>query len=114
MKITKRQLRSIIKETLDEGYNSMSRASKARANSIKSKFLRLYPDASVGVDSTEGWIIVNGMKAINMSQASGSPISDEEMIETMHTIYAEFNQGLGGETFEKTAADYKKHPEWFN
>ena len=22
--------------------------------------------------------------------------------------------GLGGETYEKTAADYKKHPEWFN
>ena len=93
MKITKRQLRGIIREglrirSLVESYNSMSPAGKSLANSIKRKFMKLYPDAKVGIDGREGWITVNDKKAINMSQASGSPMSDEEMIEKMHAVYA--------------------------
>lgn len=90
MKVTKRQLRRIIKEesALIEAYNSMSSSGKAIANSIKGKFMRMYPDAKVGIDTREGWITVNGEKAVNMSQASGSPLTDEEMIEKMHSVYA--------------------------
>ena len=84
MKITRKQLRQII----GEGYNSMSSAGKAHANAVKRKFMKLYPDAKVGIDGREGWITVNGKKAINMSQASGSPMTDEEMIEKMHAVYA--------------------------
>ena len=83
MKITKNQLRQII-----ESYNSMSPRGKALANSIKGKFMRMYPDAKVGIDGRNGFITVNGQKAVNMSQASGSPMSDEEMIEKMHAVYA--------------------------
>ena len=90
MKITKRQLRRIIKKesALIEAYISMSSSGKAIANSIKGKFMRMYPDAKVGIDTREGWITVNGEKAVNMSQASGSPLTDEEMIEKMHSVYA--------------------------
>ncbi len=83
MKIKKSQIRKLI-----ESYNSMSPASKGLANSIKGKFMRMYPDAKVGIDGRNGFITVNGKKAINMSQASGSPMSDEEMIEKMHAVYA--------------------------
>ena len=84
MKLTKRQLRRIIKE----GYNSMSPRGRALANSVKRKFMKMYPDAVVGIDGREGWITVNGQKAVNMSQASGSPMSDDEMIGQMHIAYA--------------------------
>ena len=83
MKIKRSQIRSLV-----ESYNSMSPAGKSLANSIKRKFMKLYPDAKVGIDGREGWITVNDKKAINMSQASGSPMSDEEMIEKMHAVYA--------------------------
>ena len=83
MKITRQQLRRIIRESLQEGYNSMSSAGKAHANAVKRKFMKLHPDAQVGIDGREGWITVDGKKAINMSQASGSPMTDEEMIQKM-------------------------------
>ena len=86
MKITRQQLRHIIRESLQEGYNSMSDAGKAHANAIKRKFMKIHPDAKVGIDGRQGWITVNGKKAINMSQASGSPMSDEDMIKKMETI----------------------------
>ena len=93
MKITKSRLRKIIAEErkkLDEqGFHSMSPAGKALANSIKGKFVRMYPDAKVGIDGRGGFITVNGVKAIDMSQATGRGMSDEEMIEKMHAAYAE-------------------------
>lgn len=88
MKVTGRKLRQIIRKSLMEGYNSMSSAGKAHANAVKRKFMKLYPDAKIGIDGREGWITVNGKKAINMSQASGSPLTDEEMIDKMHAVYA--------------------------
>mgnify|MGYP003655347217 CR=1 FL=1 len=91
MKITKTQLRRIIKEekALIEVYNSMSTSGKSLASSIKGKFLRMYPDAKIGIDGRGGFITVNGKKAVNMSQASGRGMTDEEMIEMMHAAYAE-------------------------
>lgn len=72
-----------------EGMHSMSPAGKALANSIKGKFMRMYPDAKVGIDGRGGFITVNGVKAIDMSQATGRAMSDEEMIDKMHVVYAE-------------------------
>ena len=89
MKITKRQLKKVIREAISQfepqkkrGYNAMSDASKSYAQKIKNDFLKLY-DAQVGIDAVNGWITVNGKKAVNMSQASGRPLSDEEMISKM-------------------------------
>lgn len=98
MKITKSELRKIIRETIireekaklfEQGFHSMSPAGKALANSIKGKFMRMYPDAKVGIDGRGGFITVNGVKAIDMSQATGRGMSDDEMIEKMRAVYAE-------------------------
>ena len=90
MKVTKSQLKDIILGAIQESsYNSMSPRGRSLANSIKGKFIRLYPDAKVGVDGRGGWITVNGKKAVDMSQATGRGMTDEEMIEMMHTAYAE-------------------------
>ena len=75
--------------TLREQHHSMSPAGKSLANSIKGKFMRMYPDAKVGIDGRGGFITVNGVKAIDMSQATGRTMSDDEMIEKMHAVYAE-------------------------
>ena len=90
MKVTKSQLKDIILGAIQESsYNSMSPRGRSLANSIKGKFMRLYPDAKVGIDGRGGWITVNGKKAVDMSQATGRGMTDEEMIEMMHTVYAE-------------------------
>ena len=83
MKITKRQLLQII----DEGYNSMSNAGKALAQRAKRQFMKNYPDVKVGIDGREGWITVDGKKAVNLSQASGSPLSEEDVIDKMKQAY---------------------------
>ena len=75
--------------TLREQHHSMSPAGKSLASSIKGKFMRMYPDAKVGIDGRGGFITVNGVKAIDMSQATGRAMSDEEMIDKMHAVYAE-------------------------
>jgi len=83
MKITKRQLRRIV----NEAYNSMSPRSKSLANAAKRQFAKDYPDAQVGIDGREGWITVNDKKAVNMSQASGSPLSMDDIIDQMKQAY---------------------------
>ena len=89
MKITKRQLRGIIREAMGHyrpnprrSYNQISDSMKSMANSVKRQFLRLY-DAEVKIDGREGWIIVNGKKAVNISSASGRPMSTEDMMTKM-------------------------------
>jgi hypothetical protein len=96
MKITKRQLRRIIKEELlHEGgamghyepqkkrsYHQISDSMKSMANAAKRKFLKLY-DAKVRIDGREGWITVNGKKAVNISSASGRPLSMHDMLDQM-------------------------------
>lgn len=67
----------------------MSPAGKALANRVKRGFMKMYPDARVGIDGRNGFITVNGKKAVNMSQASGRPMSEDEMIDQMHRAYAE-------------------------
>lgn len=105
MKITKRQLRRILKEewysdeheTLadkkfadsiaDSSYNSMSPRGKSIANAAKRQFAKDYPDVQVGIDGRGGWITVNGKKAVNMSKASGAPLSMEDIIDRMKKSY---------------------------
>ena len=93
MKIKESKLRKIIKEErsklAEQGLHSMSPAGKALANSIKGKFMRMYPDAKVGIDARGGFITVNGKKAVDMSQATGRGMSDDEMIEKLHAVYAQ-------------------------
>ena len=63
-------------------YNQVSDSTKAMANAVKRKFLKLY-DAEVKIDGRAGWITVNGKKAVNISSASGSPTSMEDMLSQM-------------------------------
>ena len=78
MKLTKRKLRQIIREA----YNSASDAGLAQANAVKRQFLKLY-DADVQIDGRNGWVVVNGKKAVNISSASGRPRTEDEMISQM-------------------------------
>jgi hypothetical protein len=89
VKVTKNQLRQIIREerALIEAYNSISPRSKSLANAAKRQFAKDYPDVQVGIDGREGWITVNGKKAVNMSQASGSPLSMDDIIDQMKQAY---------------------------
>ena len=94
MKITRRQLRRIIKEEkkrIAESYNSMSPRSKSLAYAVKRRFAKDYPEVQVGIDGREGWITVNGKKAVNMSQASGSPLSMGDIIDKMKQAYLGHN-----------------------
>ena len=84
MKITRRQLRQIIKEA---SYNSMSDAGKSLAQRAKRLFAKDYPDVTVGIDGRQGWILVNGKKAVNMSSASGRPMSLGDVVDQMKQSY---------------------------
>ena len=104
MKISRRQLRKIIKEAITAeggylgtarwdpgrsraGYNSMSDAGKALAKRAKRQFAKDYPEIKVSIDSRQGWITVNGKKAVNMSSASGQGLSLEDVIDRMKQAY---------------------------
>jgi hypothetical protein len=89
VRITKRRLRGIIKEVIGQyepqkkrGYNQVSDSMKSLANAVKRKFLKLY-DAKVKIDGRDGWILVNGKKAVNISPAAGKPLSMDEMLSQM-------------------------------
>ena len=82
MKITKRQLRRII-----EGYNSMSPAGKSLAVRAKRLFGKDYPEVVVKINAVDGWVEVEGRKAVNMSSASGRPMSLEDVIDKMKQAY---------------------------
>lgn len=84
--MNKRQLSEIIAE-LVEGYNSMSPAGKSLAQRAKRQFAKDYPEVKVGIDGREGWITVDGKKAVNMSQASGSPMQMDDVIDKMKQAY---------------------------
>jgi len=86
MKITKADIAKMITD-INEGYNSMSSAGKALAQRAKRQFAKDYPDIKVGIDGREGWITVDGKKAVNVSQASGSPLSMEDVVDKMKQAY---------------------------
>ena len=77
---------SLIKEEMSRfkprkkrAYHQISDSMMAKANAVKRKFLKLH-DAEVKINGQEGWIMVNGKKAVNISSASGRPVSMEDML----------------------------------
>jgi len=81
------------KKSLSEGYNSMSDAGRSLAARAKRRFHKDYPEVRVGIDTREGWITVDGKKAVNLSQASGRPMSLEDVVEKM--ILSVTSSGFG-------------------
>ena len=65
----------------------MSDAGKSLAQRAKRAFAKYYPDVKVGIDSREGWITVDGKKAVNMSSASSRPMSLDDVIDQMKQTY---------------------------
>ena len=57
------------------------------AQAAKRRFAKDYPEVKVGIDSREGWLTVNGKKAVNISSASGKPMQIEDMIDQMKQSY---------------------------
>lgn len=76
---------------VNEGYNSMSSAGKSLAQRAKRQFAKDYPGIKVGIDGREGWVTVDGKKAVNMSQASGSPMQLDDVIDKMKQAYLGHN-----------------------
>ena len=77
---------SLIKEEMSRfkpqkkrAYHQISDSTRSLANAAKRKFLKLH-DADVKINGREGWIMVNGNKAVNISSASGRPMSMEDML----------------------------------
>ena len=90
MKITRRQLKRIIKEAMgrfeprkQRSYHQVSPGTKSMANAAKRKFLKANPGAEVKINGREGWIEVNGNKAVNISSASGQPGGIEDWVIAM-------------------------------
>jgi hypothetical protein len=101
MKITRKQLRQIIKESMEQfqprkqrSYHQISPMMKSMANAAKRMFAKDYPEINVKIDGRQGWIIVNGKKAVNISSADGQPMQIENMIDQMKQAY------LGHETVQ--------------
>ena len=97
MKIRMSKLREIIKEALGpmsqyhprkrQSYHQISPGMKSMANAAKRKFAKDYPKIKVGIDSRQGWITVDGKKAVNISSASGRPMQIEDMVDQMKKAY---------------------------
>mgnify|MGYP001401899222 CR=1 FL=1 len=98
MKITRRQIRKILlKEMYHQLYNAgrgkrksyhqVSDATKSMARAAKRKFAKDYPDIKVKIDGRNGWILVNGKKAVNISSASGKSMQIEDMVDKMKQSY---------------------------
>ena len=70
-----------------KSYNQVSDGTKRMAQAAKRKFAKDYPDIKVGIDGRNGWILVNGKKAVNISSASGRPMDIEDMVDQMKKSY---------------------------
>jgi len=70
-----------------KSYHQVSDATKSMAQAAKRRFAKDYPEVKVGIDSREGWLMVNGKKAVNISSASGRPMQIEDMIDQMKQSY---------------------------
>ena len=68
-------------------YNSMSDAGRSLAARAKRRFHKDYPDVRVGINAMEGWIEVEGKKAVNMSSASRRPMDLEDVVDLMKQAY---------------------------
>jgi len=93
MKITRRQISKVIFESMhgyqgrQKSYNQVSDGTKRMAQAAKRRFAKDYPSIKVSIDGRNGWILVNGKKAVNISSASGRPMDIEDMIDKMKKSY---------------------------
>ena len=101
MKITRKQLKQLIKESMGQyrpakqrSHHQISDRMKSMANAAKRSFAKDYPEIDVKIDGRQGWIVVNGKKAVNISSADGHPIQIEDMVDQMKQAY------LGHETIQ--------------
>ena len=111
MRISKKQLRRIIREAIDYSisdviserqfapympnrrrrpYHQVSPGTKSMANAAKRKFLKLYPTAKIKIDGRQGWILVNGNKAVNISSRDGRPGSIEDWVSKMEETFLKY------------------------
>ena len=95
MKITKRQLRRIIKEE--------------KARLLKEGFIQNV-EARLR-DAIDEYVMVLDKE---MGYNTSNDVLKTELLKIVDEYFGAMEHGLAGETYEKTAADYKKHPEWFN
>lgn len=89
---TKSKIRKIVNEMMGNqgkprSYNQVSDATKSLAQRAKRIFAKDYPKIQVKIDGRNGWIIVDGKKAVNISSASGRPMSLEDVIDQMKQAY---------------------------
>ena len=114
MKITKRQLRRIIKEEkqvlLKENRHAQSALEELRsvlhdAEQAVLDVLAPYEDAG-----DHGALPVSLQGVLDAIETA---VMAFEGVENAASD-AGYPSGLAGETYEKTAADYKKNPGWFN
>jgi hypothetical protein len=95
MKLTKKRLNKIIQEEqarLDEATQTPEQMIETARQGILEAMRKIEEGSDTGV--------------LNHLEEAASLIA---LAQDMST-----RKGLGGETYEKTLADYKKHPEWFN
>jgi hypothetical protein len=102
MKITKRQLRRIIREeysrlksrglikeqSLNENWHVMSRSGQQIAQVAKRRFRKLHPEIPVGILAKQGWITIGRerIKAVNMSQAASKPVAPQDVDPIDHIV----------------------------
>jgi len=84
----------LIQESMDQfkprkqrSYHQISPMMKSMANAAKRRFAKDYPKIQVKIDGRQGWIIVNGVKAVNISSADSKPMDIEDMIDQMKKAY---------------------------
>jgi len=141
MKITKRQLRRIIKEVeagkptigqpADTFDNEWYEERHAEDQNDMGYYIAVALEDTVknnyGVDgpsllklvrqNPEHSSLFKGVSDGEIWEVADGMIEDGTLhhdVEEDEWHYAPEKKGLGGETYEKTVEDYNKHPEWFN
>ena len=64
-------------------YNQISDGTYQMVMAAKRQFMKNNPQASVSIDRKNGWVLINGRKAINVSSASGRHMDMQTMITKM-------------------------------
>ena len=120
MKITKQKLKQIIKEELNRfspllegykmepGFEEMEKTARFLENEyegVEIKVEYLDPD---------GYAYMLFLPGEEDYQIIWDDYDLEEALAEWDRTAVRGGEGLAGETHEKTLADYKEHPEWFN
>jgi len=124
MKITKTQLKKIIREELNEylppgrmAENTSSEDVQKMAQEVIESGLPATTMIDVmaalsEIGHTEGTFTYEYL--FRQPSASTARRNAKKILDILSKGSDPRQSGLAGETYEKTATDYKKHPEWFN